>query len=362
MPETVVIRRIRRHTAHWGWNSSDECGDRRCSLAAICGVLWWALHASLAMPFAAGAEAGAPALRQAAGTPADGFLQEQKAPEPARGALSLKVNVDLVTVDAIVRDRQGALVDGLRAEDFTVYDNGVAQQVTHFSHDELPLAVALLIDRSPSVANYLFELISTAWTEFERLKPTDQVVLFSFDKYPTRLTDLTIDRRLIASQVADIVMGDNTNIYDALVESARYLQAKARERRHAIIMISDNYTDLMHYDDKDALRAVLEASATLFSVKVPSQFHWAPPIKDPKLIELIARASGGKVVDLGAAKALGGVLDNAIADLRRGYTLGFAPSRPGDPGSFHRLTVRLVRGKRCPGCTIQTRSGYYAVK
>ena len=331
-------------------------------MAGICGLLWWALHASLAMPFATGAEAGAAALREAARPSADGFLQEPKAQEPARGALSLKVNVNLVTVDAIVRDKHGALVAGLGVEDFTVYDNGVAQQVTHFSHDELPLAVALLIDRSPSVANYLFELISTAWAEFERLKPTDQVVLFSFDKYPTRLTDLTIDRRLIASQVADIVMGDNTNIYDALVESARYLQAEARERRHAIIMISDNYTDLMHYDDKDALRAVLEASATLFSVKVPSQFHWAPPIKDPKLIELIARASGGKVVGLGAAKTLGGVLDSAIADLRRGYTLGFAPSRPGDPGSFHRLTVKLVRGKRCPGCTIQTRSGYYAGK
>ncbi len=331
-------------------------------MAAICGVLWWALHASLAMSFAAGAEAGTPALHEVARISADGFLQEQKAQEPAPGGFSLKVNVDLVTVDAIVRDKQGALVDGLRAEDFAVYDNGVAQQVTHFSRDELPLAVALLIDRSPSVGNYLCEFVSTAWAEFERLKPTDQVVLYSFDKYPTRLTDLTIDRQLIASQVADIVMGDNTNIYDALVESARYLQAKARERRHAIIMISDNYTNLMHYDDKDALRAVLEASATLFSVKAPSQFHWAPPIKNPKLIEQIARDSGGEVMDLGAAKTLGGALDSAIANLRRGYTLGFAPSRPGDPGSFHKLTVKLVMHKRCPSCTIQTRSGYYAGK
>ncbi len=332
------------------------------ALAAICCALWWALHASLAMQSAAGTEARAPAVREVARTSAEGFPYYQKSQEPSGGAFGVKLNVDLVTVDAIVRDKQGALVSGLRAEDFAIYDNGIAQEVTHFSRDELPLAVALLIDRSPSVGNYLFQFVSTAWKKFERLKPTDQVVLFSFDKFPTRLTDLTMDRQLIASQVADIVMGDNTNIYDALVESARYLQAQARERRHAILMISDNYTNLMHYNDKDALRALLAASATLFSVKAPSQFHWAPPIKNPKLIELIARDTGGKVMDLGAAKTIGGALDNAIDDLRRGYTLGFAPSRPGDPGSFHRLRVRLVIGKRCPGCTIQARSGYYAGK
>ncbi len=332
------------------------------TLAVICSALWWMLHASLAMQPAVGTETVAPAVHETANSSTEEFLPYQKPPERAGEGFSLKLNVDLVTVDVIVRDKQGVLVTGLRAEDFLVYDNGTAQQITHFSRDELPLAVAFLIDRSPSVGNYLFELISTAWKKFERLKPSDQVVLFAFDKYPTRLTDLTVDRQLMASRIADIAMGDNTNIYDALVESAHYLRTEARERRHAIIMISDNYTNLMHYDEKDALRALLAAPATLFSVKAPSQFHWAPPIKDPKLIELLARDTGGKVVDLGAAKTIGGALDSAIEDLRQGYTIGFAPSRTGDPGSFHALKVRLAKSKRCPGCTIQARSGYYAGK
>jgi Ca-activated chloride channel family protein len=331
-------------------------------LKTICVVLWWTLRSLLAMSFAAGAKGVPPALHDVMQPTSDGFFQEQKAQEPAQGGFNVKVNVDLVSIDAIVRDRQGTLVDGLHAEDFAVYDNGIVQEVTHFSRDELPLAVAFLVDRSPSVSNCLSEFRATAWAEFERLKPADQVVLFSFDRYPSRLTDLTEDRRLIATRVAEIEMGDNTNVYDALVESARYLQAEARERRHAIIMISDNYTNLMHYDDKDALRAALEASATLFSIKAPAQFHWAPPIRDPKLIEQIARETGGQVVNLSDAQTLGGALDNAIADLRRGYTLGFTPSSHGDAGSFHRLKVKLVMGKRCPGCTIQARSGYYTGK
>ncbi len=328
-------------------------------MSIICGVLCWALHALLATPLVAAIQSIPTANHEEIPARALGIYQGQKDQEPARGGFNLKVNVELVTVDAIVRNRQGALVDGLSVDDFAVYDDSVAQRVTHFSRDELPLAVALLVDRSPSVANCLSEFRATAWAAFERLKPADQIVLFSFDQFPSRLTGLTEDRRMMASRIAEIEMGVNTNIYDALVESARYLQAEARERRHAIIMISDNYTNLLHYDDRDALRAMLVASATLFSIKVPSQFHWAAPIKDPKLIERIARDSGGQVMDLSAAQTLGGALDIAIANLRRGYTLGFIPSRPGEPGSFHRLAVKLVMGNRCQGCTIETRSGYY---
>ena len=330
-------------------------------MTSMWGLLCWILHGLLAFACPPGTDMQ-PAPLIVTDLAEDGLFREPGIRESAQGGFRFKVNVDLVTVDAIVRDREGNSVDGLQAEDFVLYDNGAAQQVTLFSRDELPLAVALLLDRSPSVANYLSEFRTTAWMELERFKPADRVVLFSFDQFPSRLTDLTEDRRLIATRVGEIVMGVNTNIYDALIESAHYLLAEAPARRRAIIMISDNYTNLLHHDDKEALRAVLEASATLFSIKAPSEFRWAEPIKDPKFIEQIAVAAGGQVLDLNAAETLSGALDKAIAHLRRGYTIGFTPSRPDAGDTFHKLTVKLAADKRCQGCTIQARSGYYARK
>jgi len=67
-----------------------------------------------------------PAVHEVTRTTPDGLFQEQKVQEPARGGFGLEVNVALVTVNAIVRDRQGAVVDGLRAEDFALYDNSIA--------------------------------------------------------------------------------------------------------------------------------------------------------------------------------------------------------------------------------------------
>lgn len=72
--------------------------------------------------------------------------------------MNLKVSVNLVTADVVVRSDQGAIVEELRPEDFTVYDNRVSQPLTHFSQDQLALAVAIVVDRSPNIAPLLGQL------------------------------------------------------------------------------------------------------------------------------------------------------------------------------------------------------------
>ena len=79
----------------------------------------------------------------------------------------IKVDVALVTTEVTVL---GAAALDLRAEDFVVYDNGVAQQVTHFSRDKLPLAVALLMDRSSSIKPYLSVLQRAAVSALGQLR------------------------------------------------------------------------------------------------------------------------------------------------------------------------------------------------
>ena len=71
---------------------------------------------------------------------------------------TIRVRVRMVQVDAVVRDRAGRMIDNLTADDFRVYEDGVLQEMQSFSRDELPLAVALVIDRSGSVGPYISEL------------------------------------------------------------------------------------------------------------------------------------------------------------------------------------------------------------
>jgi Ca-activated chloride channel family protein len=298
-----------------------------------------------------------PALAQdSAKITADGNPRQQ-IQGAAQKDFSLKVDVGLVAVDAIVRDKQGAMVGDLRPQDFLVYDNGVAQTLSHFSRDQLPLAVALLIDRSPSISRYLRDLQSAGLSALARLKPEDQVVLYSFDMCPTRLSDLTGDRAQLAETINEIKIGSSTNIYDTIFQAARFLREKAPDRRRAIILISDNYSTVFPMTERDVLTEVLEASATLFSIQTPGDNGTSG---DPGSIERIAKETGGEVLKLGNSEKLSAALDRAIANLRMGYTLSFAPPKSGEDRSFHKLTVKLSPALSCPGCRVQARSGYFS--
>jgi hypothetical protein len=92
---------------------------------------------------------------------------------------AIKAEVSLVPVDVTVRNKEGSFVDNLQAKDFVVYDNGVAQKIDIFSHDEMPLDVALVVDGGPD-DSYKLELHNAAMTVLQQLNPKkDRVALFS---------------------------------------------------------------------------------------------------------------------------------------------------------------------------------------
>lgn len=290
--------------------------------------------------------------------------------QSGKWGLSLKVDVNLVIVDAVVRNQRDVITSGLRPEDFALYDNGIAQQLTHFSQDQLPLAVAIVVDRSPSISPFLRRLRDAARLALQRLRPGDEVALFTFDLCPTRLSDLTTDRSQISRRMGEIKIGADTNIFGALFNAAHYLRAAAQDRRRAIVLISDNVPNVFHVGEEEALRKVLETGVTLYSIKtrgqdpVPGQVLGRPMfrgegIAGPDSIERIAAQSGGEVLNLDNAREFSQALDSAILSLRLGYTLGFTPSHLGEKGSYHHLTVKLNAGQRCPNCQVQARAGYY---
>ncbi len=128
----------------------------------------------------------------------------------------------MVMVDAVVRDRNGRPIDNLQREDFRVFEDGTEQPITSFSQDKLPLAVALVVDRSGSIGFVMRQLRRAAYQTLSQLKPDDQVALFAFADQALRLEDLTTDRQRIASRISTIEARGGTNINDALYDAIHY--------------------------------------------------------------------------------------------------------------------------------------------
>jgi Ca-activated chloride channel family protein len=284
---------------------------------------------------------------------------------PAQEGYKISVDAAMVTTDVTVIGNAAA---ELRGEDFVVYDNDVTQPVSFFSRDEIPLAVAIVIDRSLSVQKYMAMLQISAVSTLRRLKPEDQVALFAFDYSVSKINDLTEDRALIAEKIGKIKNQLGTNIYDAIYEAAKYLKKKAPQRRRAIIFISDNIQmGPSGHGAKGARGELLETATALYNIKTPADFgpgmYWQANRKslletDPE-VKRMAAETGGEVLDMQKGISIQAALEKIISNLRLQYTIGFNPSDPGKAGVFRRLAVKFAAADRCPGCQLLTRSGYY---
>jgi Ca-activated chloride channel homolog len=280
----------------------------------------------------------------------------------------LKADVDLVVVEATVRDQEGKIVEHLRPEDFRLSEDGSAQQIRYFSRDELPMAVALVIDRSGSMGPVLKQLRRVAYEALSSLKPEDQVALFDFAARAELLEGLTADRRRIADAMAAIHAGGATVIADALYEAALYLARTAPKRRHAIILISDNENTLRGYSSEArVIRQALETEAVVYSVRIgeglhPHMMHVLLPIFRDISVPRIARETGGEVIDAQSLESVRPALGTAISRLKQRYSLGYYSTNHRHDGAFREIEIRIAEGSKDPQrkYTVYARRGYYA--
>jgi VWFA-related protein len=117
----------------------------------------------------------------------------------------IRVNANLVLVDVkVVNKETGRTVQGLKVEDFELYEDGIQQEITHLSQDKLPLSVLLVLDVSNSMQSVIKQLRQGALQALQHLKPEDEVALMAFASRPQLTQNFTKDRELIVNKI-DIV-------------------------------------------------------------------------------------------------------------------------------------------------------------
>ena len=120
--------------------------------------------------------------------------QQQAQPAPVQ---SFRTAVDLVSLAVTVTDAENHYVTDLAANDFSIYEDGVKQDLTFFDHSNLPVALALLLDTSASMEEKLTTAQEAAIGFAKRLRPQDLAELVDFDTHVQVLQDFTNDPALL---------------------------------------------------------------------------------------------------------------------------------------------------------------------
>src|SRR5262249_3705228 len=120
-----------------------------------------------------------PELRNGDEEPADSSAKADDAPKAP--AVPARISATMLTVPAIVMDRNGRDIANLHKEDFRVYEDGVEQKLAYFASVEKPFTVALMLDVSGSTKYQLEQITQAANTFLGRLRYNDQLLAMTFD-------------------------------------------------------------------------------------------------------------------------------------------------------------------------------------
>ncbi len=272
--------------------------------------------------------------------------------------------LDVVTIQASVRDAHGRIVSGLTTTDFEVRDNGQLRPILSLRSDrESPLSLAILVDMSGSMR--IGPKIAMARQAYDSVlsqlrQGQDEVALYTFDAALHERHDFTRDLASLKGALADFQPFGTTSLYDATATSARKLAARSATHK-AIILLTDGI-------DTSSSMTAREVSGLASSIDVPVFVVATVPSLDQRAMlktsERSARSDAADLRDL--AEWTGGQLvfastftetivaaSSLINDLRQQYVLAIEAA---DSHEWRRLDVRVRR----PSAIVKARSGYYA--
>jgi len=273
---------------------------------------------------------------------------------------NIRVDVRLVHMLVTVKDANGQLMGSLNKEDFTVYDNGVKQDVALFERQtEQPLSVALMIDTSASVGIELrYELDSAAKflkTLIGEGNPQDAAALYTFDWRTTMLRSFTRRYALLEQALRQIKTTGGTAMYDAIYLVARELED--RDGRHVMVIVTDGGDTTSNKDFHEALNSAQRADAIMYPViVVPIASSAGRNVGGENALASLAAGTGGRVFTPSSAPELDRAFADILRELRTQYLIGFYPKNvPPTRDRFHILKV-AVSDKNL---RVITRTGYY---
>src|SRR5262245_12717814 len=180
---------------------------------------------------------------------------------------TLRVKVNLVTVAVRVTDSRGRDVRGLKAEDFSIFDDGVAQKIEFFSDAEQPITFGVLFDHSDSMKyNDKIDRAKEAAQALVRSAHTGSEFFYiAFDDEVKVAADFTTDLQQVESAIQQTKLGGGTALYDAVLAAVK-LSARASLPRQTIVIISDGTDQHSRAHLADVLKVVRESRIQVYAI------------------------------------------------------------------------------------------------
>src|SRR6202140_684055 len=290
-------------------------------------------------------------------------LASQRLPIPpiradAQQSEPIRVSVDRVDVGVLVTDPSGKFAEGLRRENFHIFDDGVEQPITDFLNVEEPAQALVLIEAGPAV--YLLEgsHLRAAQEFLSGLSPDDRVAVVKYADAPQGLIDFTTDKQSVGAAFDDLGFNlgfGSLNLSASLSKVLDWLSSVHGKKTIVLLSTGVDTSSTKHI--QDLLNRLQTTDVRILAVSLTGHLRNPRPATKKKspspkvaftsqqfaeadaLLRQIAQTTGGQAYFPANSSELPAVFEHIAQMVRHEFSLAFIP--PAHDGAIHSLEVRV---------------------
>ena len=275
---------------------------------------------------------------------------------------TFKAAIDIVSLNVTAMDPSNHYVIDLDEKNFSVFEDGVKQDLSFFTRKQQSIAMSLLLDSSASMEDKLPTLQTAATNFVHRLKASDVAQVIDFDSRVEIRQAFTSKQNELESAIQQTTAGGSTSLYNAIYISLKELakiraQGEEDVRRQALVLFSDgeDTSSLISFDE--VLELAKRSETAIFTIALRGTDTQSKGFHEAEFVmRQLAQETGGRAFFPAKIDDLNGVYSEIADELASQYTLGYSSKNNKRDGAFRRIVVQIDK----PNVTPRTKRGYYA--
>jgi VWFA-related protein len=274
------------------------------------------------------------------------------------GVFIFRKQVDEVVLHATVVDDKKHIVTSLDKGDFNVYENGSPQTITSFRHEDIPVAMGIVVDNSGSMREKRQKVNAAALNLVRSSNPNDEVFIVNFNDEYYLDQDFTSNINKLKAGLEKIEARGGTALYDAVVASADHLKKEAKLEKKVILVVTDGEDNESAETLEQAVRRLqAENGPTVYAIGIlEGEEH---PKHAKRALQIMSERTGGLAFFPKTLDEVDAISRSVAHDIRTQYTIGYKPTTPKNQGGYRQVKVD-ARSRSYGKLTVRTKSGYYA--
>lgn len=271
--------------------------------------------------------------------------------------------IEIINLNLSVTDPADNYITDLDRPDFAIYEDGIRQELSLFTHENLPISMVIMVDTSASMEEKVQVAQQAAIRFTKTLRPVDLAQIVQFNDRTTTLQPFTNDHADLEAAILETETSGPTALHNALYISLKDLtkdRNPAQLRRRAVVLLSDGEDTASLVSDDQVMDLAKKSEINIYAISLrpnrPQDRTRQAFSQAEYLLTSLARETGGRVYFPASLGELDAVYDRIAEELRTLYSVGYISSNPRRDGKWRRIVVRVPQRE---GTSVRHKLGYY---